>query len=202
MVSPTTFIALDIRDAILKSYLLPLKTDKNDFPISCGHCKFINHVDYHFCTNCGYPVCPNKDNLIVYNLRLNRRKATERMCQARTLMARNSLYVLATILTVGVFYIFSGSRVTVIKGLVMLLLGSIYAGLGWWSLYKPFTSLLIGLMILVTFTAIYSWAELSKGNPGYYLYYTLFIQSIFIYSLWQGTKAAFQSGMLEEESKI
>ena len=124
------------------------------------------------------------------------------MCQARTLMARNALYVLATILMLGVFYLFSGSRVTVIKGLVILLLGSIYAGLGWWSLSKPFTSLLIGLMILVTFAAIYFWAELSNGNQGYYLYYTLFIHSIFIYLLWQGTKAAFQSDMLEEESKI
>lgn len=202
MCSSPGLSAFDTQAAIEKSRKLPLRADVFSLPITCVNCRFVNHAAYQFCTNCGFPVYPNTDNLAQYQLRLNRRTATKLMCTARILMARNALYVMAAILMVGFFYVLSDSKSSVIKGLVMVFMGIIYAGLGRWSIHKPFTSLLLGLMILLTFTAINTWAELSGGHPGFYLYYSLFIQAIFITIIWKGVKAAFQSDMLEEESKI
>ncbi len=199
---PPFFTAFNTKSALIKSRLLPVKTSDNHYPLTCTNCKFINLPEYHFCTNCGYPVYPNKDNVAIYNLRLSRRKAIEKSCSVKILQARNAMYILAGIMVLGIFYLFSDEKQGVIKGVVMLVSGGIYAGLGKWSLTRPFTSLLIGLMIIITFSAISIWAEFSKRGAGFDTFYMIFIQGIFIYFLWQGVKAAFMADVLEEEFKI
>ncbi len=199
---PEYFTAFNTKAAIIKSRLFPLKTSHNNYPLTCLNCKFINSIEYHFCTNCGYPIHPNKDNLNIYNLRVNRRKAIEKSCAIKLVQSRNALYTLAGFLGLGIFYAFSDDNATYIKGIVMLFLCAMYAGLGRWSLAKPFTSFLIGLMILLTFAAITSWSEFIEKKSNSFAFYILFLQGIFIYYLWQGTKAAFHAEMLEEETKL
>ena len=138
----------------------------------------------------------------IYNLRVTRRKAIEKSCSIKILQARNALYTLAGFLSLGIFYSFSKDNGTFLKGIVLLFLCAIYAGLGRWSRAKPFTSFLIGLMILLTFAAITTWSEFVEKIASSYDFYILFIQGIFIYYLWHGTKAAFHAELLEDETKL
>ena len=199
---PPSFTALNASRAFLKSRLLPVRSHQNKYPLTCGNCSFVNPIDHQFCTNCGFPMLPNKDTLSVYTTRLKRRKAIKLSCKVRLLQARNALYIIATLLMFGLFYIITGGRQSVVQGTVMLVLGVIYAGLGRWSVTKPFTSFLIGLMLMLTFAAIITWAQFYEKKASSYAFYTLFIQVIFIYFLWQGVKGAFQADILEEETKL
>lgn len=84
----------------------------------------------------------------------------------------------------------------------MLFLAIIYAGLGKWSLQKPLTSLLISLMLLLTFFAINTWADFTSIFSTAEGAYMLIIQLILIHFILQRVKGAFQSDMLQEEFKI
>jgi hypothetical protein len=199
---PNSFSAFNAPVAIQKSMLLPVRTQGNTYPVTCSNCSFVNHKDYNFCTNCGYPVYPNKDRLALYNFRLQKRKNLQRICAVKVEHARNALYVLAAFSMLGIFYVFSHVKRTEITGFVMVLLGIIYAGLGRWSLQKPFTSLLISLIIMLTFAAINTWAEFSSMFTTAGGVYLLMVQIILIYFLLQGVKGAFHADILEEQFKL
>jgi hypothetical protein len=188
--------------ALQNSRLLPVRTDINQYPLACNNCLFINHSRYNYCTNCGYPIHPNPDNLEAYNLRLSHRKTLQKTCSVKIEHARNALYVLAACSMFGIFYVFSDVKQTAITGMVMVVLGAIYAGLGRWSLQKPFTSLLISLIIMLTFAAINTWAELASMFTTAGGVYMLVVQLILIYFLLEGVKGAFHADILEEEFKL
>ena len=187
--------------AFAKSRLLPFTTLQKDLPISCSNCRFINLATNNFCTNCGYPVYPNKDRLNLYYLRLGQRKNMQRLALTKISNARNALYILATCCMLGFFYLFSAWKEVVFRGLIMVILGVVYAALARWSLQKPVTSLLIGLIIMLTFAAIYIWAEITSLFNSPESVFLLIIQVILIYFLVGGVKAAFQADILEEEFK-
>lgn len=197
-----TFPDFNTTAALQKSKLLPVTTQLNSYPLTCCNCSFVNRKDYNFCTNCGYPVHPDNDRLALYNFRLEKRKNMQRVCSVKIEHARNALYVLAACSMLGIFYVFSNVKQTVITGFVMVLLGILYAGLGRWSLHKPFTALLISLMIMLTFAAINTWIELSSMFTTAGGVYMLMIQMILIYFLLGGVKGAFHADILEEEFKL
>jgi len=174
----------------------------NHYPLTCGNCSFINRADNNFCTNCGYPIYPNKDRLTIYNFRLSTRKNMQKSCFTKITYARNTLYVLATCSMLGVFYLFSSAKEKMITGVVMVVLGILYAGLGRWSLKKPFTALLISLMVMLSFTAIQTWARFSSIFTTAGGVYLLIVQIILIYFLLQGVQGAFHADILEEEFKV
>ncbi len=202
MYLPDFFKAFNTKAAVKKSKLLPVRTDENNYPVTCTNCKFVNQKSYAYCTNCGYPVHPNQDRVAIYNMRLQRRKTLLQTCLIKISQARNALYMVASLLTFGIFYLFSDFEQSVIRGVVMVTLAGIYAGLGRWSLQKPFTSLLISLIIMLTFTAINTYAEFfAKSSFSGGLYMLLF-QAVLIYFLLQGVKGAFHADVLEDEFKI
>jgi hypothetical protein len=84
----------------------------------------------------------------------------------------------------------------------MLLLAAIYITLGRWTLTRPFTALLISLLLMLTFIAINAWAELSSMFATPAGIYLLVIQIALTYFLVQGVKAAFHADILEEEFKL
>ncbi|GEO09315.1 hypothetical protein SAE01_18110 [Segetibacter aerophilus] len=102
----------------------------------------------------------------------------------------------------GIFYMFSEIKHKAMTGFVMVVLGFIYAGLGRWSLQKPFTALLISLIIMLTFAAINTWAELSSSFTTAAGVYLLIVQIILIHFLLRGVKGAFHADILEEEFKL
>ncbi|MCW3114561.1 MAG: zinc ribbon protein [Segetibacter sp.] len=199
---PNISTAFNTPAALQKSKLLPVKIQLNDSPLTCCNCSFINRSDNNFCTNCGYPIYPNQDRLAIYNFRLQKRKNVQRLCFLRIEHARNALYVLAAFSMLGIFYIFSDIKQRAMTGFVMVLLGFIYAGLGRWSLQKPFTALLISLIIMLTFAAINTWAEFTSTFTTASGVYLLMVQIILIYFLLQGVKGAFHADILEEEFKL
>jgi hypothetical protein len=102
----------------------------------------------------------------------------------------------------GVTYIFADRKDAMLRGFVMLLLASIYMILGRWTLTKPFTSLLISLLLMLTFIAMNIWLEISSmfiTPPAFYL---LIVQIALTYFLVEGLKAAFHADVLEEEFKL
>ena len=101
---PPSFTALNASRAFLKSRLLPVRSHQNKYPLTCGNCSFVNPIDHQFCTNCGFPMLPNKDTQSVYTTRLKRRKAIKLSCTVRLLQARNALYIIATLLMFGLFF--------------------------------------------------------------------------------------------------
>lgn len=199
---PNSFSAFNAPAAIQKSKLLPVPIQGKAFPVTCSHCSFVNQPHYNFCTNCGYPVHPNKDRLALYNFRLQKRKNLQRICSVKIEHARNALYVLAAFSMLGIFYVFSSVKQTEITGFVMIVLGVIYAGLGRWSLQKPFTALLISLIVLLTFAAINTWTEVASLFTTAGGVYMLIVQIILIYFLLQGVKGAFRADILEEQFKV
>jgi hypothetical protein len=199
---PGAFSAFNVSAALQKCRLLPVRTQVNNYPLTCSNCNFINRKEYNFCTNCGYPIYPNQDRLAIYHFRLQKRKQLQQACRNKIEHARNALYVLATFSMLGVFYIFSAIRLKAMTGFVLVVLGFIYAGLGRWSLQKPFTALLIGLIIMLTFAAINTWTELSSSFTTAADIYLLIVQIILIHFLLRGVKGAFCADVLEEEFKL
>jgi hypothetical protein len=188
--------------ALQKQQLLPASPRPNRCPVSCCHCRFVNPSEHNFCTYCGYPLHPSRTLLDRYHLRLQKRRKLQRKCLKKIEHARNALYLLAACSMVGIFYVFSATRQTATTGFVMVLLGMVYAALGRWSLTKPFTALLISLIISLTFTVANTWGNLTSSfstSRGLYLF---IIQLIFIHFLLGGVKGAFRADLLEEEFKV
>ncbi|HEX8459990.1 MAG TPA: hypothetical protein VF623_01115, partial [Segetibacter sp.] len=126
MHSLDSFIATNLQTALKSSALLPIKIDVEKLPVACKNCRFINFSANNFCTNCGYPVQPDKDKLTIYNFRLSQRKELQKSCFRKIAHARNALYLLAAVCMLGVFYLFSDWKETILKGVVMVFLGVLY----------------------------------------------------------------------------
>ena len=199
---PNSYTTLNAQLAIAGSTLLPVRLEVTNVPLSCSNCCFINRYTNNFCTNCGYPVCPDKEKLAIYHYRLTQKKNLLKSCFLKVAYARNALYLLSICCMLGVFYLFSTWKETVIRGGVMVILGVIYAGLARWSLLKPFTSLLISLIIMLTFAAIFIWSEVTSVFTNSSGFFILIIQIVLIYYLLQGVKGAFHADILEEEFKV
>jgi hypothetical protein len=199
---PASLPAFNVDAALRLSKVLPLVSPAKTWLVCCCKCSFVNQKQYNFCTHCGYPIYSDGDSLRRYQLRLESRNNLQRNCSVKIEQARNALYVIAAFSMIGIFYLFSGARQTAITGFVMVLLAMIYAGLARWSVKKPFTALLISLIIMVTFTLINTWAELSSRVASVSSFYLFLIQMILIYFLLQGVKCAFRADILEEEFKV
>jgi hypothetical protein len=199
---PVSLPAFNIDAALRLGKALPVVSRPNVNLLCCCNCSFVNQKDHKYCTNCGYPIYSDEESLSRYQMRVESRKNLQRHCCVKIEQARNALYVIAAFSMIGIFYVFSEARQTVITGFVMVLLAMIYAGLARWSVTKPFTALLISLIIMVTFTLINTWAELSSRVTSAAGFYLFLIQMILIYFLLQGVKCAFRADILDEEFKV
>lgn len=183
----------------VQSYLLPVAVLQNSAPTACSHCRFINPNHHHFCTNCGYPVFPNQYQLALYNVRLNYRKAQLKRCREKVSNARNVLYIAAALCMLGVTYLFEGSRAATMRGLVYVVISLLLTSLGRWSISRPFTSMLISFLVLITLVALNTWVEFALMFTSVSGVYVLVAQLVLLYFLTQGVKAAYQADILEEE---
>lgn len=202
MKSQYSFKTISAGTAIHNSKLLPVTTNDNQHPVSCINCSFINRTTNNFCTNCGYPVHSDKEGLALYYKRLKERKDLQNYCFIKISRARNTLYLLAAFCALGITYSFSSRRYWLMRSFVMLLLAAIYITLGRWTIKRPFTALLISLLLMLTFIAINAWAEFNNRYATAAGLYLLVIQIALTYFLVQGVKAAFHAEILEEEFKL
>lgn len=119
----------------------------------CRHCFFINENDFSFCTNCGYPL---KNNLLteVYNNRVQQRTQLLFKAENSVSIARIILYVMASFLATGIFFIFAESSLKYFIVMLAALLSGLFFFLAFWSRRNPFSALLTSFIILVVFSAI------------------------------------------------
>ncbi len=196
-----SFILFNADEALRISRLLPVRTDVNTFPVLCRNCKYVNRANYNYCTNCGFPLHPDHINIALYNHRLIEKEKLKKQSLTKIAHARNALYILAAFSMFGIISIFSAYKQAVVKGFVMVVLGIIYAGLGRWSVQKPFTSLLISLILVLTFVAINTWAEFTSTTVSSNGAFLFVIQMVLVYILFEGVKGAFHADILEEDIK-
>lgn len=196
-----SFILFNPEAALRVNRLLPVKTDVSGLPATCRNCKYVNRANYNYCTNCGFPIHPDQLNLALFNRRLQQKEQLKRQSLTKIAYARNALYLLAAFSMFGIVSIFSGYKAAVVKGFVMVVLGVIYAGLGRWSVRKPFTALLISLIIILSFVAINTWAEFTSKTVSSHGALLFALQLVLVYILLQGVKGAFHADILEEDVK-
>jgi hypothetical protein len=193
-----SFALFNARRVLQKSTLLPVTTTNCEAPVACTKCMYVNRITNNYCTNCGFPIIPDENCLTVYNNRLQERLDLQKNCNLKITYARNTLYVLATCCAFGITYFLSERRDAIAKGIIMLTLSALYLFLAKWTLKKPFTSLLISMLMMLTFIVITAWTELTTyiTSSGFY---TIIIEVVLTYFIVQGVKAAFRADILEEE---
>ena len=185
-----------------KNKLLPFKTDAQGLPIICLTCNFVNSATNNFCTNCGYPQQPGEGGMAIYNKRIAQRNTLKENCEKKIQHARNSLYVIALACMLSISYFINGKKKESLVALILFVLAAMYTSLGRWTSKKPFTSLLISLLLMLTFIAINAWMELASSFNSATGIYIFVIQLVLTYFLVQGVKAAFHADILAEESKL
>ena len=185
-----------------KNKLLPFKIDVNVHPVICLTCNFVNNATNNFCTNCGYPQQPGEAGMAIYNNRIAQRNRLKENCHKKIKHARNSLYIMALSCVLGISYFINGKKKENLVALILFVLAAMYTSLGTWTSKKPFTSLLISLLLMLTFIAINAWMELASSFNSATGIYIFVIQVVLTYFLAQGVKAAFHADILAEECKV
>lgn len=185
-----------------KGLLLPRFLVENTHPVICNNCGYINHATYKFCTNCGNPVQLTIERVAQYKFKIYKRKQQLKKSRNTIKKARNSLYATALMILVGVSYLVPVYNQKFLRAFVLVLVALIYFSLARWSVHKPFTSFLIGFLMLISFMAINTWAEFTRfftTGTGIYL---LLVQSVLCYFLYHGIGAAYQADQIEEAEKL
>lgn len=99
-----------------------------------------------FCPICGYPQHGNQDQKKAYYQKL---KKTKQQLDS----SKVKIYIIVAILSlIAGFNIFSGVILTITTGMiansVLIIVGLIFAGLAYWSLKRPISSIITGLSII------------------------------------------------------
>jgi hypothetical protein len=128
----------------------------------CGHCNYLNHNEYAFCTNCGYPL-HNPLLVDVYHKHLRQRTDLLFKAETSVLIARIVLYVMACFLLMGIFFVFSESNAKYLIVTLALLLSGLFFFLAFWSRSNPFTAMLTAFIILTVFSAINIFGKLVQS---------------------------------------
>lgn len=171
-------------------------------PVICSNCGYINRANYNFCTNCGHPIKLTSDRLAQYKFKIFKRKQQLKRSRNTIKKARNTLYAMSLLILLGVGFIVPAYNQNILRAIVLVLIAAIYFFLARWSASKPFTSFLIGFLMLLSFMAINTWAEFSRlfsSGTGLYL---LVVQAIMCYFLYHGVRAAYEADQIEEAEKL
>ena len=142
--------------------MLPKVPHKEPVAEICSHCRYVNLHEYSFCTNCGYPL---NNHLLIDGYHRRLRQRTDLLFKAETsvLIARSVLYVMASFLLLGIFFVFSESNSKYLIVTLALLLSGLFFFLAFWSRRNPFTAMLTAFIILITFCAINIFGKLVQS---------------------------------------
>ena len=121
--------------------------------VICSHCSYVNHVDYSFCTNCGYPL---QNKLLVENFYKKLSEQNDILFKAKNdvFTARVILYVMASCLMLAMLVLFSNVSIKYLLAIIALMLSGLFFFLAIWSKRNPFPALFTAFIILTTFCAI------------------------------------------------
>ena len=132
--------------------LQPQPAQATPAALICRHCNYINEIYFLFCTICGYAL--KKQGSGSGNQHMEQHKTAMVKAEKAVLAARLVLYVIASFLSLGFFFIFAESNRKYIVVLMALLLSGLFFLLAAWSRKNPFPALLTSFIMLVAFSII------------------------------------------------
>jgi len=74
--------------------------------------------------------------------------------------------------------------------------------LGRWSIYKPFTALLVSFVVIITFSTISVFGRLLQSLTSTNGLYTILLSMVIVYFLLRGIQAAYKADLINEEFEI
>ena len=180
-----------------KINLLPDVLEKPKADI-CAHCNYVNKTEYSFCTNCGYPV-HNQLLVDIYHKRLQHRTDLLYKAESSVLVARIVLYIMASFLLLGIFFVFSESSEKYFMVILAVILSGLFYFLAFWSRTNPFTAMLKAFIILITFSAINIFGKLvdSFTTLGGVIGMMLCLALLFV--VLKGVQGAYRVSLMKEE---
>jgi len=164
----------------------------------CRHCNYINLNGYSFCTNCGYPL--HNDLLIeVYHKHLQQRTDILFKAETAVLIARIVLYVMASFLLMGIFFVFSEGNGKYLVVTLALLLSGLFFFLAFWSRRNPFTAMLTAFIILTTFSAINIFGKLVQSFTTIEGVIGMCLCLALLFVVLRGVQGAYRVTLMKEE---
>lgn len=182
--------------------LQPMYTHHDMQHCICGSCRYVNELENDFCTNCGHPLHNRNGQLTLYSVRQRQRKDLLLKCETNIQMARNMLYILSAICITGIGFGFSELDESLLLALLAVLSSGLFFFLGKWSVHRPFTALLMSIIVILTYALI---AILGKAHATFTTVtgvYGLFITILVLFLLLRGLTFAFKADLVKEEMEI
>jgi hypothetical protein len=190
----------NIREIIKLHNLCP-QAKHNIFHCTCRQCRYVNFVSNNFCTNCGYPI-KEEGTATLYHIRVKQRKELLRKTEKDVQVARIVLYVLSIFFLFGISFLFGDFKNRYFLALVSLTFSGLFFLLARWSYSKPFTAIITGFIIILTFSAVSIFGEFVSAFTTVIGVYSIFINMIVIYFLLRGVQGAYKSDLIKEEMEI
>lgn len=181
--------------------LQPQVAPKKPFAVLCMHCSYINENEFSFCTNCGYPL-QNKLLTDAFNERIQQRTYLLFKAENAVLAARIVLYVMASFLSMGVFFIFAESSRKYMVVLMALLLSGLFFFLALWSRKNPFTAMLTAFIILIAFSAVNIFGSLVESFTTLTGFTGMLICLALLLVVLKGVQGAYRINLIKEELQV
>lgn len=167
----------------------------------CSRCRYINSTEYIFCTNCGHPLKDEAAN-ILYHVRTKQRKELLKKSEQAVQTARVILYILSGFFLVGIAFLFGELENRFLLAFVFIAVSALFLVLARWSLSKPFTAMIAGFVIILTFSTIAVLGEFTHAFTTVQGVYSIAISMVLIYFLLKGIQGAYKSDLIKEEMEI
>ena len=179
----------------------PQVVRKKPSAVLCLHCSYINENEFSFCTNCGYPL-QNKLLTHAFNERIQQRTHLLFKAENAVLAARIVLYVMASFLSMGVFFIFAESSRKYLVVLMALLLSGLFFFLALWSRRNPFTAMLTAFIILIAFSAVNILGSLVESFTTLTGFTGMLICLALLLVVLKGVQGAYRINLIKEELQV
>jgi len=164
----------------------------------CAHCDHVNKTEYSFCTNCGYPL-HDQQLVDVYHKRLQQRTDMLFKAESSVLIARIVLYIMASFLLLGIFFIFSDGNEKYFIVILALILSGLFYFLAFWSRNNPFTAMLTAFIILTTFSAVNIFGKLVQSFTTLEGLIGMLLCLALLFVVLKGVQGAYRVSLMKEE---
>lgn len=169
---------------------------------TCRRCFYVNEKTHHFCTNCGFPQHEDETQLL-FQFREKQRKETLKKNEFTIQVAKTVLYILSAIFfasAVGI--LFSTLDESIWLSLISAACVGLFFLLARWSNKRPFTAMLTAFVIVVTFSTIAVFGELTSSFKTVQGIYTIIFCTTISWLLFRGIQAAYKTDLVNEEMLI
>ncbi|SFP68204.1 zinc ribbon domain-containing protein [Parafilimonas terrae] len=180
------------------SALQPQPVQTKPAALICHHCNYVNETEFLYCTNCGYPL-QNKQGSNSYKQRIEQRKTALLKAENAVLAARVVLYIIASFLSLGFFFIFAESNRKYIVVLMALLLSGLFFLLASWSRKNPFPALLTSFIMLIAFSTINIFRSLTISTITFRGITGILICLALLMVILRGLQGAYRISLIKEE---